>query len=90
MTKDVVDLEEPRINLVTETGKAKDRKKKAPAKIEPIELLQSEISANQLKPGERAICVIVFKPPAHDSDQQVVLSVSNRAMADHPVTFRIE
>ncbi len=89
-TKSVVDLEYPQINLVTAAGKAKDRKKGTPAKIEPIELVQSEISAKQLKPGERAICVIAFKPPVHDSDQQVVLSVSNRAMADQPATYRIE
>lgn len=89
-TKSVVDLEDPQINLVTEAGKAKDRKKGTPAKIEPIELVQSEISAKQLKPGERAICVVAFKPPVHDTDQQVLLSVSNRAMANQPATYRIE
>ncbi len=89
-TKEVIDLEDPQINLVTAAEKAKDRKKSIPAKVEPIELLQSEVSVKQLKPGERAMCVIAFKPPVHDSDQQVVLSVSNRAMADRPATYRIE
>jgi hypothetical protein len=89
-SKSVVDLEDPQINLVTEAGKAKDRKKGTPAKIEPIELVQSEISAKQLKPGERAICVVAFKPPVHDTDQRVVLAVSNRAMANQPATYRIE
>jgi hypothetical protein len=88
-TKSVVDLEDPQINLIT-AEKAKDRKKAIPAKIEPIELVQSEVSAKQLKPGERAICVIAFKPPVHDSDQQVVLSVSNRALADQAAKYRIE
>src|SRR5579883_3046146 len=90
MTKGVNDLEDPQINLVTAAEKAKDRKKAIPAKVEPIDLLQSEVSVKQLKPGERAMCVIAFKPPVHDSDQQVVLSVANRAMADRPVTYRIE
>ena len=89
-TKEVIDLEDPQINLVTAAEKAKDRKKAIPAKVEPVELLQSEISVKQLKPGERAMCVIAFKPPVHDSDQQVVLSVANRAMADRPATYRIE
>jgi hypothetical protein len=89
-TKTVVDLEDPQINLITAAEKAKDRKKAIPAKIEPIELVQSQVSAKQLKPGERAICVIAFKPPVHDSDQQVVLSVSNRALADQAAKYRIE
>ncbi len=89
-TKAVMDLEDPQINLVTVALKTKRRKKPAPAKIEPIELVQSEVSAKQLKPGERAVCLVEFKPPVHDSDQQVVLSVSNRAMADRPATYRIE
>lgn len=89
-TKAVMDLEDPQINLVTVAVKTKRRKKPAPAKIEPIELVQSEVSAKQLKPGERAVCLVEFKPPVHDSDQQVVLSVSNRAMADRPATYRIE
>ena len=89
-TKAVMDLEDPQINLVTVAVKTKRRKKAAPAKIEPIELVQSEVSAKQLKPGERAVCLVEFKPPVHDSDQQVVLSVSNRAMADRPATYRIE
>ena len=89
-TKSVIDVEDPRMNLVTAAEKSKDRKKGIAAKIEPIELFQSEVSANQLQPGERAICVIAFKPPIHDSDQHVLLSVSNRAIADHPATYRIE
>lgn len=89
-TNSVIDLEDPRMNLVTAAEKSKDRKKGVAAKIEPIELMQSEVSANQLQPGERAICVIAFKPPIHDSDQHVMLSVANRAMADHPATYRIE
>ena len=89
-TKTVMDLEDPQINLVTVAVKTKGRKKAAPAKIEPIELVQSEISSKQLKPGERAICLVEFKPPVHDSDQHVVLSVSNRAMADQPARYRIE
>jgi hypothetical protein len=89
-SKNVVDLEDPRMNLVTAAEKAKDRKKSAAAKIEPVELVQSEVSAKQLRPGERAACLIAFKPPVHDSDQQVLLSVGNRAMADHPTTYRIE
>ena len=89
-TKTVIDLEDPQINLVTVAEKAKDRKKAIPAKVEPIELVQSEVSAKQLKPDERAMCVIAFKPPVHDSDQHVVLSVSNRAMADRAATYRIE
>jgi hypothetical protein len=88
-TKSVVDLEEPQINLVTEAGKGKDRKK-TPAKIEPIELVQSKVSAKHLQPGERAMCVIAFRPPVHDSDQQVVLAISNRATADRPARYRIE
>lgn len=89
-TTRVVDLEDPRINLVTAAGKPKDRKKGTPAKIEPVELLQSEVSAKQLQPGERSVCLVAFKPPVHDSDQQVVLSVSNRATADQPAAYRIE
>ena len=90
-TKSVIDLEDPRMNLVTAAEKGKNRKKSgAAAKIEPIELVQSEVSEKQLRPGERAACLIAFKPPVHDSDQQVLLSVSNRAMADQPATYRIE
>lgn len=89
-TKTVIDLEDPQINLITAAEKSKDRKKNTPAKIEPIELAQAVVSAKQLAPGARAVCLIAFKPPVHDSDQQVVLSVSNRAMADQPATYRIE
>ena len=86
----VVDLEEPQINLVTATEKGKDRKKGVPAKVEPVQLAESVVSLKQLPPGAHAFCLVVFKPPVHDSDQHVVLSVSNRAMADQPATFRIE
>jgi len=89
-TKNVIDLEDPRLNLVTVGEKSKDHKKGAASKIEPIELAQSEVSAKQLRAGERAVCVIAFKPPVHDSDQQILLSVANRAMADHPATYRVE
>jgi hypothetical protein len=89
-TKTVIDLENPQITLMTAAEKGKDRKKASPAKVEPVELVQSEVSAKQLRPGERASCLIAFKPPVHDSDQQVLLSVSNRAMADQPATYRIE
>jgi hypothetical protein len=89
-TSNVIDLEDPRLNLVTAAEKSKDHKKGAASKIEPIELAQSEVSAKQLRPGERAVCVIAFKPPVHDSDQRILLSVANRAMADHPATYRVE
>ncbi|MCI0348206.1 MAG: hypothetical protein L0Z53_02170 [Acidobacteriales bacterium] len=89
-TKAVVDLENPQINLVTAAEKSKDRKKNIPAKIEPIELIQVTISSKQLAPGARAVCLVAFNPPVHDSDQQILLSVANRAMADQPTTFRIE
>ena len=86
----VVDLEDAQINLVTTTDKGKDRKKGVPAKVEPVQLAASVVSLRQLPPGARAVCLVAFKPPVHDSDQHVVLSVSNRAMADQPATFRIE
>lgn len=89
-TKAVIDLENPQITLMTAAEKGKDRKKNPAAKVEPVELVQAEVSAKQLRPGERASCLIAFKPPVHDSDQQVLLSVSNRAMADQPATYRIE
>jgi hypothetical protein len=89
-TKGVVDLEGPQLNLVTSAEKSKDRKKGIPAKIEPIEVIQVILSSKQLAPGARAVGLVAFKPPVHDSDQQVVLSVANRAMADHPTTYRIE
>jgi hypothetical protein len=89
-TRNVIDLEDPRMNLVTAAEKGRARKKGVAAKIEPVELAQSEVSAKQLRPGERAVCLIAFKPPVHDSDQQVLLSISNRATADHPATYRIE
>jgi len=86
----VIDLEDPRINLVTTADNGKDRKKNIPAKVEPVQISESFVSVNQLPPGARAVCLVTFKPPVHDGDQQVTLSVSNRAMADHPATFRIE
>jgi hypothetical protein len=86
----VIDLEDPRINLVTAADNAKDRKKNIPAKVEPVQISESFVSVNQLRPGVRAVCLVTFKPPIHDRDQQVVLSVLNRAMADRPATFRIE
>ena len=89
-TKTVIDLEGPQLNLVTAAEKVKDKKKATPAKIEPIEMTQAVLSSKQLAPGERAVCLIVFAPPVHDSDQQVVLSVANRAMADQPATYRVE
>jgi hypothetical protein len=89
-TMNVIDLEDPRMNLVTSAERSKDHKKSAAAKIEPIELVRSEVSAKQLRPGERAVCVIAFKPPIHDGDQQLLFSVANRAMADHPATYRVE
>jgi hypothetical protein len=89
-TKAVIDLESPQLNLVTAVEKNKDKKKGAPAKIEPIEMNQAVLSLKQLAPGERAGCLIVFAPPVHDSDQQVVLSVANRAMVDQPAKYRVE
>jgi hypothetical protein len=86
----VVDLEDPQLNLVTVADKGKDHKKGVPAKVEPVQLADSVVSLKQLPPGARAVCLVAFKPPVHDSDQHVVLSVSNRAIADQPATFRIE
>lgn len=86
----VIDLEDPRINLLTTAENGKDRKKNIPAKVEPVQISESFVSVNQLRPGVRAVCLVTFKPPIHDRDQQVVLSVLNRAMADRPATFRIE
>ena len=86
----VVDLKDPQINLVTATDKGKDRKKAMPAKVDPVQLTESVVSHKQLPPGARAACLVAFKPPVHDSDQHVVLSVSNRAVANQPATLRIE
>ncbi len=88
-SSEIIDLEDPRINLVTAAGNPKDRKK-APAKVEPVALIQSIVSSKQLAPGARAVCLVEFNPPVHDSDQQVVLSITNRAMADKPATYRLE
>jgi len=84
-----VDLEDPQVNLITASNNPKDRKKPL-VKTEPVEIAQSVVSSKQLSPGERAACLVAFKPPMHDSDQQVVLSISNRAMADKPATYRLE
>lgn len=86
---EIIDLEDPQINLITADENRKERKK-APAKVEPVEMTQSIVSSKQLTPGARAICVVAFNPPIHDSDQHVVLSISNRAMADKPATYRLE
>ena len=85
----VIDLEDPQINLVTANDNPKDRKR-APAKVELVEVVQSIVSPKQLAPGARAACLVEFNPPVHDSDQQVVLSIANRAMADKPVNYRLE
>ncbi len=84
-----VDLEEPQVNLITASNNPKDRKKPL-VKTEPVEITQSVVSSKQLSPGTHAVCLVAFKPPIHDSDQQVVLSISNRAMADKPATYRLE
>jgi len=89
ISSEIVDLEDPQINLVTAADKTKDSKK-PPAKVEPVELTQSIVSSKQLAPGARSAGLVVFKPPVHDSDQQVILSISNRAMADKPATYRLE
>ena len=89
ISSEIVDLEDPQINLVTAADKTKDSKK-PPAKVEPVELTQSIVSSKQIAPGARSACLVVFKPPVHDSDQQVILSISNRAMADKPATYRLE
>ena len=88
-SREIVDLKEPTINLVTAAGNAKDRKKPA-AKVEPVEITQSIVSSKQLAPGAHSACLVAFKPPVHDSDQQVLLSISNRATADKPATYRLE
>ena len=84
-----VDLEDPQVNLITASNNPKDRKKPL-VKTEPVEITQSVVSSTQLSPGARAVCLVAFKPPIHDSDQQVVLSISNRAMADKPAMYRLE
>ena len=84
-----VDLEEPQVNLITASNNPKDRKRPL-VKTEPVEIAQSIFSLKQLAPGAHSACLVAFKPPVHDSDQQVVLSISNRAMADKPATYRLE
>lgn len=88
-TSEIVDLEDPQINLITDDENPKDRKK-APVKVEPVEVIQSIVSPKQLAPGARAVCVVAFNPPVHDSDQHIVFSISNRAMVDKPATYRLE
>ena len=88
-SSETVDLEDPQVNLITASNSPKDRKKPL-VKTEPVEITQSIVSFKQLSPGTHAVCLVAFKPPIHDSDQQVVLSISNRAMADKPATYRLE
>lgn len=88
-SREIVDLKDPQINLVTASGNSKDRKKPA-AKVEPVEITQSIVSSKQLAPGAHSACLVAFKPPVHDSDQQVLLSISNRAIADRPATYQLE
>lgn len=88
-TSEIVDLEDPQINLVTDDENRKGQKK-TPVKVEPVEITKSIVSPKQLAPDTRAICVVAFNPPVHDSDQHIVLSISNRAMADKPATYRLE
>lgn len=89
MSATTVDVEDPQVNLITASNNPKDRKKPL-VRTEPVEITRSLVSSKQLSPGERATCLVAFKPPMHDSDQQVVLSISNRAMADRPATYRLE
>ncbi len=89
ISSETLDLEDPQVNLITASNNPKDRKKPL-VKTEPVEITQSSVSSKQLSPGARAACLVAFKPPIHDSDQQVVLSISNRAMADKPATYRLE
>jgi len=86
----VIDVEGPQVNLTTFADKSNKRKRAAPANVEPVQLVDSSVSSKQLSPGTRAICLVAFKPPVHDSNQHVVLWVANRAMADQPATAQIE
>ena len=88
-SSETLDLEDPLVNLITASDNPKDRKKPL-VKTEPVEITQSIASSKQLSPGARSACLVAFKPPIHDSDQHVVLSISNRAMADKPATYRLE
>lgn len=88
-SSETVDLEDPQVNLITASNNQKDRKKPL-VKTEPVEIAQSVVSLKQLPPGAHSACLVAFRPPVHDSDQQIVLSISNRAMADKPATYRIE
>lgn len=88
-SSETVDLEDPQVNLIMASNSQKDRKKPL-VKTEPVEIAESIVSSKQLPPGAHSACLVTFKPPVHDSDQQVVLSISNRAMADKPATYRLE
>lgn len=89
-TKTVIDLENPQITLITAAEKGKERKKSPVAKAEPVELVQSELSAKAAAARRTGYVSDRIQAPVHDSDQQVVLSVANRAMADQPAAYRIE
>jgi hypothetical protein len=84
----IVDVEGPQLNLVTLA--AKGGHKKPAVNVEPVQLVESILFPKQLVPGARAIGLIQFRPPVHDSNQRVVLSVANRAMADAPAQVQIE
>ena len=90
LTSDVVDLVGPHLSLVTVADKKKRGKKDIALNNEPIPLLDSAMSQSQLSPGEKAFGVVQFIPPVHDANQQVVLSVANRAMADRTAQVQIE
>jgi hypothetical protein len=84
----IVDVEGPQLNLVTLGAKAGH--KKPAVNVEPVQLVESILSPKQLAPGTRAIGLIQFRPPVHDSNQRVMLSIANRAMADAPAQVQIE
>jgi hypothetical protein len=86
----VIDLEPPVLNLVTLRRRGKLRKKMVVLNAEPIPLSGAWLAPRQLRPRDRALGVVDFKPPAHDANQQIVLDIVNRAMADKPVEIRIE
>ncbi len=90
LTSRVVDLVGPQLNLVTVAEKKKRGKKNTALNIEPVPLLEARLSPRHLSPGERAVGVVQFNPPVHDSNQQVVLAVANRAMADRAAQVQIE
>ncbi|HEX5483795.1 MAG TPA: hypothetical protein VFZ08_14320 [Terriglobia bacterium] len=86
----VIDLESPELNLATVHKRGKLRKKTVVLNAEPIRLAAAWLSPRQLQPGGRALGVVDFEPPAHDANQQIVLDIVNRAIADKPVEIRIE